>query len=44
MITNRIFFAGEATASAYSTVRGADRSGRRVVNYILYSSSVLKNT
>tara|TARA_B110000263_G_C14999567_1_gene369868 strand:+ start:30 stop:233 length:204 start_codon:yes stop_codon:yes gene_type:complete len=31
-------------AGAYSTVHGADRSGRRVVDFILYSSSVLKNT
>ena len=43
MITNRIFFAGEATAGAYSTVHGADRSGKRVAEFILYTSSVLKS-
>ena len=43
-VGDRIFFAGEATAGAYSTVHGADRSGRKVVDFILYSSSVLKNT
>ena len=42
-VGNRIFFAGEATAGAYSTVHGADRSGKRVAEFILYISSVLKS-
>ena len=34
-VQNKIFFAGEATAGAYGTVHGADRSGKRVVKELL---------
>ena len=34
-VGNKIFFAGEATAGAYGTVHGADRSGVRVVQELL---------
>ena len=34
-VLNKIFFAGEATAGAYGTVHGADRSGQRVVKELL---------
>ena len=34
-VGNKIFFAGEATAGAYGTVHGADRSGKRVVKELL---------
>jgi len=40
-VGDRIFFAGEATAGAYSTVHGADRSGRRAVGQLI-NSTVLK--
>ena len=36
-VGDRIFFAGEATAYAYSTVHGADRSGRRAVTDVFIS-------
>ena len=42
LIGGRIFFAGEATAYAYSTVHGADRSGRRAVGQLI-NSPVLKS-
>ena len=34
-VGGRIFFAGEATALAWATVHGADRSGKRVVEELL---------
>ena len=34
-VQNKIFFAGEATAGAFGTVHGADRSGIRVVKELL---------
>ena len=34
-VKNKIFFAGEATAGAYGTVHGADRSGKRAVKELL---------
>ena len=37
---DRIFFAGEATAGAYSTVHGADRSGRRAVGQLINSPAL----
>ena len=39
-VGNRVFFAGEATAYAYSTVHGADRSGRRAVGQLITSSAL----
>ena len=39
-VGGRIFFAGEATAYAYSTVHGADRSGRRAVGQLITSSAL----
>ena len=36
-VGDRIFFAGEATALAWSTVHGADRSGKRVVTELLHN-------
>jgi monoamine oxidase len=39
-IYDRVFFAGEATAYAYSTVHGADRSGRRAVGQLITSSAL----
>ena len=35
-VGGRIFFAGEATALAWATVHGADRSGKRVVKDLLH--------
>tara|TARA_B100000780_G_C20797202_1_gene316605 strand:+ start:339 stop:527 length:189 start_codon:yes stop_codon:yes gene_type:complete len=35
-VGDRIFFAGEATAGAYSIVHGADRSGRGLLQTSLY--------
>ncbi len=35
-----IFFAGEATTSAYATVHGADRSGRRAVTDLMISPAL----
>ena len=40
MINNRIFFAGEATAGAFSTVHGANRSGVRVATDVFISSAL----
>lgn len=34
-VKKKIFFAGEATADAYGTVHGADRSGQRVAKEVL---------
>ena len=34
-ISNRIFFAGEATALEYASVSGAHRSGLRAANEVL---------
>ena len=34
-VGDRVFFAGEATAGAFSTVHGADRSGKRAVKELL---------
>ena len=39
-VGGRIFFAGEATAYAYSTVHGADRSGRRAVGQLINSPAL----
>jgi len=39
-VGDRIFFAGEATAYAYSTVHGADRSGRRAVTDLFISPAL----
>lgn len=39
-VGDRIFFAGEATALAFSTVHGADRSGKRAATEV-YTSPVL---
>ena len=39
-VGGRIFFAGEATAGAYSTVHGADRSGRRAVGQLINSPAL----
>lgn len=36
-VGGRIFFAGEATAFAWATVHGADRSGKRVVTELLHN-------
>ena len=40
-VGDRIFFAGEATAGAYSTVHGADRSGRRAVAQVLTAKALV---
>ena len=42
-VGNKIFFAGEATASQFSTVHGADRSGERVVESLIKKPEVLKS-
>jgi monoamine oxidase len=39
-VGDRIFFAGEATAGAFSTVHGADRSGRRAVTDLFISPAL----
>ena len=39
-VGDRIFFAGEATAHAYSTVHGADRSDRRAVTDLFISPAL----
>ena len=39
-VGDRVFFAGEATAGAYSTVHGADRSGRRAVGQLINSPAL----
>ena len=39
-VGNRIFFAGEATAYAFSTVHGADRSGKRAVKELLKKANI----
>ena len=39
-VGDRIFFVGEATAYAYSTVHGADRSGRRAVGQLINSPAL----
>ena len=39
-VGDRIFFAGEATAGAFSTVHGADRSGRRAVTELFISPAL----
>jgi monoamine oxidase len=41
-VGNRVFFAGEATANAFATVHGADRSGKRAA-VDLYTSPALKS-
>ena len=42
-VGNKIFFAGEATASQFATVHGADRSGERVVESLIKKPEVLKS-
>jgi len=42
-VGNKIFFAGEATASQFSTVHGADRSGERVVESLIRKPEVSKS-
>ena len=39
-VGDRIFFAGEATAMAFSTVHGADRSGARAVKDLYISPAL----
>ena len=39
-VGDRIFFAGEATAGAYSTVHGANRSGIRAVTDVFISDAL----
>jgi len=39
-VGDRVFFAGEATAGAFSTVHGADRSGVRAVTELFISSAL----
>ena len=39
-VGDRIFFAGEATAYAFSTVHGADRSGVRAVTDLFISPAL----
>ena len=39
-VGDRIFFAGEATARAFSTVHGADRSGVRAATDVFISSAL----
>ena len=39
-VGDRIFFAGEATAYAFSTVHGADRSGARAVTDLFISPAL----
>jgi monoamine oxidase len=42
-VGNKIFFAGEATASQFATVHGADRSGERAVESLIKKPEVLKS-
>ena len=39
-VGDKIFFAGEATALAFSTVHGADRSGKRAATEV-YTSPLM---
>ena len=39
-VGERIFFAGEATAGAFSTVHGANRSGIRAATDLFISSAL----
>ena len=39
-VGDRIFFAGEATAGAYGTVHGANRSGMRAATDLYISSAL----